>query len=137
MLHCLSLSNGAAANRAVLIIENNRSAREALEDILHLAGLTVFSAANNREALDLFLARHEQLEFVLLSARRWESDTLALIDRLRGIDPQPKLVLASSYTPYELRQLLAGRGWSAYLQKPFTAADLFHTLGKVLHRQPG
>jgi two-component system, cell cycle sensor histidine kinase and response regulator CckA len=127
-------SHRGQAKRSILLVDNDRLTREAIEDLLALFGLQVISTGNGGEAVDLFRARHHQIEAVILSARLREGGSQEVLDRLRAIKPQVSVILSSSYSPQEARELFAGRNWSIYLQKPFTSEELLDSLSKVLER---
>jgi two-component system, cell cycle sensor histidine kinase and response regulator CckA len=134
MLYLSPHSHRGETNRAVLLIDSDRFTQEAIEDLLALFGLAVISTANGREAIDLFQARRHQIDAIILSARLQGSGSQEILDRLRAIDPQVKIILSSTYSQRETRELFAGRRWSVYLQKPFSSDELLDSLSTVLNR---
>lgn len=135
MLHLSPRSGRGKSNRAILLVDGDRLTREAIEDLLALFGVVVVSTANGREAVDLFQARQHQIDAVILSARLQGSGSQEVMDHLRAINPQVKVILSSTYSQHEARELFAGRHWAVYLQKPFTSDELLDSLSKVLERQ--
>jgi two-component system, cell cycle sensor histidine kinase and response regulator CckA len=135
MLHLSPHSRRGRTSRAVLLVDSDRFTREAIEDLLALFGLDVISTANGREAVDLFQARRRQIGAIILSARLEGSGSQEIWDRLRVIDPQVKVILSSTYSQREARELFAGRRWSAYLQKPFSSDELLDSLSTVLNQR--
>ena len=67
--------------KTVLIIEDEKSLREAVVDILHIRGITPLAAKNGREGVDLALAKHPDL--ILLDLIMPEMDGMEALKAIR------------------------------------------------------
>ena len=65
----------------ILVIEDERSLREALEDILHIKNFLPISAKNGKEGLSLALKEHPDL--ILLDLIMPEMDGMTALKRIR------------------------------------------------------
>lgn len=67
--------------KIILIVEDEKSLRGALVDILHLKGFTTIEAKNGREGVELALSNHPDL--ILLDIIMPEMDGMTTLKKLR------------------------------------------------------
>jgi CheY-like chemotaxis protein len=112
--------------KRILLIDDERSVREAVRQLLLLDDHTVVEANNGAEALSLF-ARH-QFDVVLTDCRMPFVAGDELAAKIRQMAPDQPILMITGYN------VRAGRGnpVDGVLEKPFDLAGLRSALAKVL-----
>jgi CheY-like chemotaxis protein len=112
--------------KRILLIDDERSVRETVRQLLLLDDHTVVEANNGAEALSLF-ARH-QFDVVLTDCRMPFVAGDELAAKIRQMAPDQPILMITGYS------VRAGRGnpVDAVLEKPFDLAGLRSALAKVL-----
>jgi CheY-like chemotaxis protein len=106
--------------------------REAAAAALESLGLTVITAGNGFEALDVLNHRGGEVDVVLMDLTMPHMDGREAFQEIRRILPQLPVILSSGYSEQESLQDFMGRGLTAFLQKPYTLRTLEQTvLGAV------
>ncbi len=110
-------------NKTVLIIEDDETIRELLQDFLALYGFDPYSADNCFSALDLL----EKTRFDIIITDYWMPgmDGLQLVRRIRPGHPQVFIVGISGNCS---RNDFLQAGANAFLPKPFRLQDLLSLL---------
>jgi nitrogen-specific signal transduction histidine kinase/CheY-like chemotaxis protein len=130
------LESGAEPMRGqgegILIVEDNRSVRRALEGTLRALGYQVVTVANGREALDWMEAQHEPVDLVLSDVVMPEMGGRALLHALRADWPSLPVVLLTGHPMREEMEALVEEGLSAWLSKPPNPVTLARVLRDVL-----
>jgi PAS domain S-box-containing protein len=115
----------------VLLVEDDASARQALEEILHEEGFAVISAGTGPDAERLCKGR-EPIDVVVTDTVMPRMSGPALVERLRAWQPGVKVIFMSGHTPETvLRHGGIGAG-TAFLQKPFDVDDLVTQIRRLL-----
>ena len=108
----------------VLVADDETAVRIVAKRLLEAFGYTVVQAKDGREALDYFVQSPAEFTAVLLDLTMPRMDGLeafAEIRRLRGNIP---VVLMSGYNEQDAVSRFAGQGLAAFVQKPFSPAEL-------------
>ncbi len=116
----------------ILLVDDEESLVVIGKKMLERSGFQVITAANGREAVDVFTAQSGSLRAVVMDLTMPHMDGDAAFRHMHTINPQVPVVLASGYNEQELAQRLAGRGAAAYLQKPYSRQDLIRALQRAL-----
>ncbi|WP_257304962.1 response regulator [Geothrix campi] len=116
----------------VLLVDDEEMIREAAAAALESLGLTVITAGNGFEALDVLHHRGGEVDVVLMDLTMPHMDGREAFQEIRRILPQLPVILSSGYSEQESLQDFMGRGLTAFLQKPYTLRTLEQTvLGAV------
>jgi CheY-like chemotaxis protein len=112
---------------AILIIDDNFAIREVLTDILTLLlGMTVYTAVNGHEGLQIFQQRQQQINLIFLDVEMPVMNGPQTYEKLRQFAPQVKVIVSSSLSPTEARSRFGERKLPTYLQKPYDTEDLLN-----------
>jgi CheY-like chemotaxis protein len=120
------------AGETILIVEDNNSARMALEALLEALGYKVVAAADAREALDLFSIHADMIDLVMSDLILPQTDGPELCDRLKQLKPGLRCVIMSGYPLEDESARLQRHGINHWLQKPFNLRQLAELLHNML-----
>jgi DNA-binding response OmpR family regulator len=126
-----AVPRGRKAGARVLLVEDDRAARHALEALLRDEGYTVVSAATGAEAERLWHERPHAIDVVLTDAVMPRMSGPELVHRLRAANPDVKVIFMSGHTPETVLQHGGVEG-TAFLQKPFEFDDLLARIRELL-----
>jgi CheY-like chemotaxis protein len=116
----------------VLVVEDEAALRSAVCRLLRKKGLCVLEAADGTTAANLFQARHDDIQAILLDMTIPGKPSHEVAAEARRIRPDIKLVLATAYSLEMARTSFAEVGLDGYLRKPYAIEGLVKMLGEVL-----
>ena len=115
----------------ILLVEDEALLRELGETILRHAGYTVLSAQNRQEVNSLLQSYRNEVDLVLTDVVMPEFSGQEVVRLVRSRWPQVAVIYMSGYSDDEISDLEAG---SAFLQKPFTPAELTEKVREMIGR---
>jgi signal transduction histidine kinase len=113
---------------AVLVVDDEEVVRGVCRAMVRSLGFEVLTAADGREAVELFRANVGRVGAVLLDVSMPRMDGMATLDELRRIDPAVRVVLSSGFDEQESTRRLSGGGLVGFIQKPYSLAALREAL---------
>ena len=120
------------ASYSVLLVDDATFMRMAVAQMLTDTEFRVVGeAANGREALDRY--RTLWPDVVLLDVVMPEMDGAATLTGIRQLDPQARVVMASSLGEESRQQEFLANGAKDYLVKPYEPVRLLEALRKAVH----
>jgi signal transduction histidine kinase/CheY-like chemotaxis protein len=117
----------------ILVVDDNATNRELIEEILKPTRHEVTTAANGFEALEIL--RRERPDIVLMDLRMPGMDgygALKAIRKDRATELLPVIAVTASSAPSDEGSLR--RAFDSYLRKPFSRAELFQELSQFIPR---
>lgn len=115
----------------ILLVEDDDSVRNLAKKILEARGYIVLDAKNGREGLLACETHKGTIDLLLSDVVMPELEGPELAERALSMRPDLKVLLVSGYTPGEvLKENIRKR--TAFLQKPFSPADLAYKVREVL-----
>jgi two-component system, cell cycle sensor histidine kinase and response regulator CckA len=123
----------AGAGETILIVEDNSSARMALEALLEALGYRVIAAADAAEALEAFARQADTVDLLMTDLLLPQTSGPQLYNQLQQIRPGLPCVIMSGYPLEEESEHLKRQGIKHWLQKPFNMRRLSELLHDVLH----
>jgi PAS domain S-box-containing protein len=120
------------AHGLVLLVDDEESIRSMGRHMLERAGFEVITAANGREAVDVFEQRHREIRLVVLDMTMPHLDGEACFRELRRISPTVKVVMTSGYNEQDVINRFVGKGLAGFIQKPYKSSDLIPKLREIL-----
>ena len=122
------MSPGVAAQRRVLVIEDNADAREMLKTWLVLEGHDVLEAANGVDGVKILMSERPDVAFVDIGLPVMDGYEVARTFRREG-DHATRLVALTGYGQAEDRQRSFDAGFDDFVVKPVDPARLSQILG--------
>ncbi|HYA15292.1 MAG TPA: PAS domain S-box protein [Syntrophales bacterium] len=116
----------------ILLVDDEEMVINVSREILALLGYRVIVAKSGREAIEIYKARHEEIDLVILDMIMPGIGGSETFDVLKEINPQIKVLLSSGYSVNGRPAKMLDRGCQAFIQKPFSMGDLSQKIREVL-----
>jgi len=118
----------------ILIVDDERSIREILTQVLGYEGYQVGTAASGGEALTMH--RTQPFDLILLDVKMQGMDGIDTLEQLRRLDPEVRIVMISGHATVTTAVQAVKRGAFDFLEKPLDSDRLLVTVQRALeHRQ--
>jgi two-component system chemotaxis response regulator CheY len=119
-------------NGKILVVDDSAMARRNLRRMLEGAGLQVTEAEDGIAALERYFL--DRPDVVLLDLVMKGMYGLEVMSKLREMDPQARVVVVSADIQQPSRDLAAGEGARAFINKPVDERELLDAVGALLGR---
>jgi two-component system cell cycle sensor histidine kinase/response regulator CckA len=119
-------------NKTILVVEDDEELRTLTADILESIGYRVITAADGKEALEIYLKNGQNIDLVFSDMVMPNTSGVELFTRLHKINPALKFVLVSGYNINELQGQMFEE-MSALLMKPYTPKQIATLMREILH----
>jgi len=116
----------------VLVVDDEEIVRHTAKSSLERYGYNVIEAENGEAALDIFQRQDRTPALVLLDVTMPILGGEETLRRLKTLKPDVKVILTSGFSEAEALEKYGGAGMAAFLQKPYTAAQLAARVKSVL-----
>jgi DNA-binding NtrC family response regulator len=117
----------------ILIAEDEDLMRAILTRLLEEAGYRVAAVANAEEALERFAS--EDVAATLTDIRMAGMDGLALVDRIKDIDPEALVIVMTAYSSVDSAVAALRKGAYDYITKPFVNEDLLQSVKNAIRQR--
>ena len=121
----------------VLVIDDEPMVRDVSDAILRREGLTVVTAADGIEALQMFSADPDRFAVVLLDLTMPRLSGAETFRQIREIRPDAAVILMSGYSEGEAGGRFEGKGLAGFLEKPFSTQGLSAAIERVIGTPAG
>jgi len=118
--------------RYVLLVDDEAPILQYIGEMVHSLGFKVFLAGSGLEAIRLFKAHHQEIDFVILDMIMPDTDGWQVFKALKATAPDVKVIIASGYGLSEQSQSILEQGPHIMLPKPFTRGELAEAIAKLL-----
>jgi two-component system chemotaxis response regulator CheY len=114
----------------ILVVDDSKLSRRTVRRILEGAGFSVVEAEDGMSALELyFLEKPDAVVLDLVMAGMYG---LEVLEKIRQMDPQARVVIASADIQSSTRQLAEAGGAAAVINKPLVGSEVLDALQKTL-----
>lgn len=117
-------------NAKVLIVDDSALTRRSLRQILETAEYEVMEAENGLDALERYFI--DKPDVVLLDLVMRGMYGLEVLQKLRELDPQARIVVVSADIQTSSQDLAGEAGATAFINKPFDRAEILSALNVAL-----
>ena len=118
----------AANHKTVLIVDDESSIRFVLSEFLKRHGYEVLSAQDGAAAIDIFKLNRARIATVVLDATMPDMDGAEVIDVLRGISAEVKIILSSGFSAERVTKAIPAGSCDAFLKKPYNPKVLLDAI---------
>ncbi|MDD5532728.1 MAG: response regulator, partial [Syntrophales bacterium] len=116
----------------ILLVDDEETIVKVKKELLEKLGYSIVAAASGREALEIYRARGGEIDLVIMDMIMPEMGGEELFEHLKTIDPQVKVILSSGYSLNGQAVRILERGCRAFIQKPFSMAEISAKIREVL-----
>ncbi len=117
--------------RTVLLIDDEEMVINICEMMLKKLGYEVLKAHNGHEGLQLFAANKSRIDLIISDLEMPKMNGWEVLDKLREIDPQIKVMLSSGALTDKDEQGVIDEGFSGFLKKPYSLTTLSEKMSEV------
>ena len=119
-------------SETVLFVDDEDMIIEVAGELFEQLGYKVLTAGSGREAIETYEKNKEKIDIVLLDMIMPDMSGGETYDKLKEINPDIKVLLASGYSMIGTATEIMGRGCSGFIQKPFKMKELSQKLREIL-----
>ena len=123
----------ATDNKTILLVDDEDTIREVGQDMLETIGYQVMTAADGKEAVEIYKENHGNIDIILMDMVMPNMGGGKAYDHLKEIDPGINVILSSGYSIDGEASEILDRGCNGFIQKPFTINDLTKKIEEVLN----
>jgi two-component system cell cycle sensor histidine kinase/response regulator CckA len=116
----------------VLLVDDEEVVIDVGVQMLQKFGFNVLSAANGREALEIFERKRDEVLLVILDLIMPDMGGGEVFDRLKEIAPGVNVLLSSGYSLDSKAKDILKRGCSGFIQKPFNMKQLMDKILEII-----
>ena len=116
----------------ILLVDDEEFVRDVGKRILERSGYTVLTAANGKEALELYEREREKISLVILDLIMPGLGGKQCLDELLKIDPQVKTLIASGFAANGQTTEALERGARGFVGKPYDVRKMLEAVRDVL-----
>ncbi len=116
----------------VLVVDDETTIRSVTRRVLERFEISVLTAADGREALDIYRMRWPEIDCVLLDVGMPDMDGREVFLGLREMNPDARIIVASGFTEEDVEQRFLGLGINGLLHKPYSPQELLAALHSAI-----
>lgn len=117
----------------IFVVDDEEIIRAMLKDMLESLGYKVGMAANGTEAIDLYSKHGSTIDLVIIDMIMPGLDGKETYLRLKELNPDVKVILASGYSHDTRAQEIINEGVCDFVYKPFTVGELSRKIRHILN----
>jgi PAS domain S-box-containing protein len=119
------------AEGVVLVVEDQPAVQDLARTILERAGLTVLTASDGKQAVAVFTAHAQDIRAVLLDLNMPGMDGVEVLDHIKGLVPDVRVVLSSGYNEQDVTTRFESHKPGGFLRKPYHPWELLERLRAI------
>ena len=116
----------------VLLVDDEEMLRDLGKRILERSGYTVLTAANGKEALNLYGKQRGEISLVILDLIMPEMGGRQCLEELLKIDPQVRVLIASGYSAVGETKKTIESGAMGFVGKPYDMRQMLQAVRQAL-----
>ncbi len=119
----------------VLLVDDEQVILEVGQDLLEAIGYRVLIARDGNEAIEVYKKNRDEIEIVVLDMVMPGMGGGEAYDRIKGINPDIKILLSSGFSIDGEATEILERGCDGFIQKPFNIKEFSQAIRKVLGKE--
>ena len=129
------VSDTLRGSETVLFVDDEDMIIEVAGELFEQLGYKVLTAGNGREAIETYEKNKERIDIVLLDMVMPDMSGGETYDKLKKINPDIIVLLASGYSMDGTATEIMDRGCNGFIQKPFKMKELSQKLREILDKK--
>jgi DNA-binding response OmpR family regulator len=117
---------------AILLVEDDGMVSDLTKRFLERSGYTVLTAANGKEALNLYEKERDRISLVILDLIMPEMGGKECLEALRRIDPNVKILITSGYPVNGPTREAIDSAARGFVGKPYNMNEIVRAVRDVL-----
>ncbi len=117
----------------ILLVDDEEKVLKLCRDSMKLLGYTVYTADSGDKAVGIFSEKADTIDVVVLDMIMPGLSGKETYRRLKQIDPQVRVLLASGYAMEGQAEDILKEGCTGFIQKPFKMEQLSLTIQEIVH----
>ncbi len=122
----------AGGTETLLLVDDEDEVRKLGAEMLELAGYTILTAANGRDALEVYARERESISLVILDLVMPEMGGRKCLGEILKMDPLARVLIASGYSANGPAKDALESGAAGFISKPFDLKRLLVAVRKAL-----
>jgi PAS domain S-box-containing protein len=127
----------ARGTETILIAEDEELLLAMVRFGLESRGYKVIETSDGEKALEMFARHHKEIELVLSDLGLPKMNGIDVLKKMKEIDPDVCVIVASGYFEPELKTELEQLGAKGFLMKPYKIDQLLQKIKEVLEQKKG
>jgi two-component system, cell cycle sensor histidine kinase and response regulator CckA len=119
----------------ILFIDDEDMIVSVGKDMLESIGYTVLTANSGKAAVEKYESNKENIDLVILDLIMPDMGGEATFLKLRGINPDVKVLLSSGYSINGQATTMLKQGCRGFVQKPYSIKELSARIREILDRK--
>jgi len=119
----------------ILFVDDEEMIIKTGKELLETLGYKVLIAKSGKEVIEIYRAKNEQIDMVILDTVMPDIGGGEIYDMLKKINPDIKILLSSGYSMNDEIKEILERGCDGFIQKPFTLKELSRKIRKILDKE--
>lgn len=117
----------------VLLVDDEPMILGSVSEMLKMLGYAVYQTGSGQEAISLYMQKKECIDLVILDMILPGISGAQVLKFIKDIHPGVRVILSSGYSMQgEVRKVM-DMGCAAFIQKPYSFADLSTIIRRVIH----
>jgi PAS domain S-box-containing protein len=121
----------------ILIVDDEEMVLDVGVRVLKKLGYTVLESNNGRHTVELYAKVQDKIDLVILDIVMPDMSGGDVYDRLKEINPDVKVLLASGYSIDDQAREIMERGCDDFIQKPFNLKSMSEKISGILSKKGG
>ena len=117
--------------KTVLLIDDEEMVINISEMMLRKIGYKVLKAQNGHEGIQLFKTNKTKIDLIISDLEMPKMNGKEVLDKLREIDPQIKVLLSSGALIDADEQYVINEGFNGFLKKPYSMTTLCEKMSEA------
>ena len=122
----------AFGTETILVVDDEKTIRRMVEQALTQSGYKVFTASNGTEAVEIYRARKDEIDLIVLDLIMPEMGGEQCFGEILKIDPNAMVLVASGYLLGRTTNELLKRRAAGFVEKPFECREFLLVVRKIL-----
>lgn len=118
--------------QTILLVDDEEMITDAIGSLLEKVGYRVICVNGGREAVKVIEQSRDDIHLVILDMLMPDMDGQKTFHRIKNIQPQLPVLMASGYNPHDQLTDIMQHGCRGFIQKPYSIAQLHPTIQSIL-----